>query len=148
MAGMSDIAENSILDLIFTAVSWANIAEDEVASPTTIIAWALHTTAGPGESGNQTVNEAAYGNYTRKEKGRVVGGTGHTVTNESVSPTSNVDFIVGGTGAGESVTDFSVGKTSGTGTTDQWFSGLVSPNITTGEGVTPRLTTASFIELA
>ena len=146
MAGMSDVAENSILDLIFTAVTWANIAEDHVATPTTIVAWALHT-EDIAENAAQNVSEAAYTSYVRKEKGRVVGGTGHTVTNESVSPASNVDFVAG-TGGGETIDWFSVGKTSGTGATDWWFNGAVSPTIATGDGVTPRLTTASTIVLA
>jgi len=141
---MSDIAENSILDLIFTAVAWGNIADNASSSPITIVAWALHTTAGPGESGNQETNEVAYGAYARKAVNRNTGG--HVVTNESVSPQADVDFVAG-TSGGESATDFSVGKTA-TGATDQWFSGAITPAIATGNGVTPRLTTASTIVLA
>ena len=144
MVGMSDVAENSILDLLFTAVSWANIAEDEVASPTTIVAWALHTTPGPTDSQAQDAVEAAYTGYARETPARTTGG--HTITNESMSPQSNVDFTVGSAG-GETVTHFSVGKTV-SGTTDFWFAGTVTPNIVTGDGVTPRLTTASTVVLA
>lgn len=144
MAGMSDIAENSILDLIFTAVAWSNIADDAASTPITIVAWALHTTAGPGDAGNQTVNEAAYGSYARKTVARTT--AGHTVTAASMSPAANVDFVTG-TSGGETVSDFSVGKTA-SGSTDQWFSGAVSPTIATGNGVTPRLTTASTVVLA
>lgn len=143
MVGMSDIAENSILDLLFTAVAWSNIADNASSSPITIVSWALHT-ADPGDSGTQATSEVAYTSYVRKTEARTT--AGHTVTNESVSPAGNVDFIAG-TGGSGTVQYFSVGKTN-TGSTDQWFAGTVTPNIVTGDGVTPRLTTASTIVLA
>ena len=143
MVGMSDIAENSILDLIFTAVTWADIAEDHVATPTTIVAWALHTTPGPTDSQNQSTLEAAYTGYARETPARTTGG--HTITTNSMSPAANVDFTAG-TAGGETVTHFSVGKTV-SGATDYWWAGTVSPNIVTGDGVTPRLTTASTVTL-
>lgn len=142
MVGMSDVAENSILDLIFTAVVWANIADDGT-SPTTIVAWALHT-GDIGDSGNQETSEAAYGNYARVGPARTTGG--HTITAESMSPQSNVDFPTGSSG-GETVSHFSVGKTI-SGATDHWFSGTVTPNITTGNTITPTLTTATTVVLA
>ena len=143
MVGMSDVAENAILDLIFTAVTWADIAEDHVATPTTIVAWALHTTPGPTDSQAQDAVEAGYTGYARETPARTTGG--HTITTNSMSPAANVDFTVG-TAGGETVSHFSVGKTV-SGTTDFWWAGTVTPNISTGDGVTPRLTTASTVTL-
>ena len=143
MVGMSDIAENNILDLLFTAVAWANIADNASSSPITIVAWALHT-ADPTDSGTQASSEVTYTSYARETPARTT--AGHTITNESMSPAANVDFTAG-TGGSGTATHFTVGKTN-TGATDQWFAGAISPTIVTGDGVTPRLTTASTIVLA
>lgn len=134
--------ENNILLLIFNATTWANVAINATSSPVTQVAVALHT-SDPGESGTMSTNEATYTNYARVNVNRNSGGW--TVTNNSVSPAANIDFPAGAGGSG-TVTHFSVGKTGG-GTTDIWWSGTVSPNIVTGNGVTPRLTTATTITL-
>lgn len=68
---------------------------------------------------------------------------GWTVTGNSVSPVANIDFPAG-TGGSGTVTHFSVGPTGG-GATKIFYSGTVTPNIVTGSGVTPRLTTSSTI---
>lgn len=140
--GISDVAENALLDLIFTAVTWADIAEDHVASPITNIAYALHTAA-LIDANPQDTSETAYTSYARKDVARTTGG--HTVTTNSVSPFADIDFVAG-TGGGDTVNNFSVGKTN-TGSTDVFFSGSVAPTIATGDGVTPRLTTATTITL-
>lgn len=132
--------ESNFLKLLYTAVAWANIADNAASSPNTNIAWALHT-ADPGEAGDQTTSESAYTSYARTSVARTTGG--HTVTANSMSPVANVDFAAG-TGGSGTVTHFSTGKTGG-GATDIHHSGTVSPNVVTGNGVTPRLTTATAI---
>ena len=108
----------------------------------TEVANALHT-ADPGETGTQSTSESAYTSYARVDVAR--SGSGWTVTNNSVSPVANIDFPAG-TGGSGTVTYFSTGKTGG-GATAILFSGTVTPNIVTGNGVTPRLTTATAITL-
>lgn len=134
--------ENNIQKLIFNATTWNNVAENDTTSPNTDIAVALHT-ADPGEAGTMSTNEVTYTNYARVNVARTTGGW--TVTNHSVSPVANIDFPAG-TGGSGTVTHFAVGMTGG-GATDIYFSGTVTPNIVTGNGVTPRLTTASTITL-
>ncbi len=143
MVGMSDVAENNILDLLFTAVAWANIADNAASSPITIVAWALHT-GDPGDAGAQDASEIGYTSYARETPARTT--SGHTISAASMSPAANVDFTAG-TGGSGTASHFTVGKTI-SGTTDQWFAGTVTPNIVTGDGVTPRLTTASTVVLA
>ena len=70
---------------------------------------------------------------------------GHTVTANSVSPVALVGFPAGTGGTG-TVTFFAQGKTGG-GAADIWFSGTVTPNIVTGNGVTPQLSTATATTL-
>jgi len=134
--------ENNVLKLIFNATTWNNVAENYTTTPNTNISVALHT-SDPGETGTQSTNEVAYTNYARVSVVRTT--SGWVVTNNSVSPVANIDFPIGSGGSG-TVTHFSVGMTGG-GATDIYWSGTVTPNIVTGDGVTPRLTTASTITL-
>ncbi len=140
--GISDVAENSILDLIFTAVAWGNVADNAAGSPITNIVYALHTAA-LIDANPQDTSETAYTGYAREDVARTTGG--HTVTANSVSPLADIDFTIG-TAGGDTVNNFSVGKTN-TGSTDVYFSGSVAPTIATGDGVTPRLTLATTIVL-
>ena len=141
---ISNATENNILNLYFRAVAIANLADDASTSPETNIAYALHT-ADPGDGGSQNTNETGYTSYARTDVARTT--AGHTAsTAGSVSPAANVDFPAG-TGGGDTVTHFSTGKSSVTGAADIYWSGTVSPNISTGDGVTPRLTTATTCTL-
>lgn len=139
---IADATENNVLKLIFNATAWANYADNAASTPQTNIHVALHE-ADPGDSGNMSTNEADYTNYARVNVARTTGGW--TVTANSVSPVANIDFPAG-TGGSGTVTHFSTGKTGG-GSTDILWSGTVTPNIVTGNGVTPRLTTATAITL-
>lgn len=139
---ISNTTENAVMALIFNATAWGNYADNAASSPQTAVAVGLHT-ADPGEAGDMTTSESAYTSYARVNVNRNSGGW--TVTNNSVSPAANVDFPAG-TGGSGTVTHFSTGKTGG-GATAILFSGTVTPNIVTGNGVTPRLTTATAITL-
>lgn len=139
----SDALENALLLLLFNATAWADIAQDDGSSPNTTIAYAL-ATGDPGDSGTMSTSEVTYTNYARVDVNRNSGG--HTVTAGSVSPAANIDFPPG-TGGSGTVTHFSAGKPGG-GTTAIHVSGLCSPNIVTGNGVTPRLSTSTAITVS
>jgi hypothetical protein len=124
---MSDDLENNLLKLIFNATAWANYADNAAGTPQVNIHCALHT-ADPGEAGTMSTSETTYTSYTA-----------------SVSPVAAISFPAG-TGGSGTVTHFSTGKTGG-GTTPILFSGTVTPNIVTGNGITPQLTTATAITL-
>lgn len=136
----SDVHENSYLLLIFNATLFANVAINATSSPITNIYASLHT-ADPGEAGTQTTSEITYTSYARVAVARTSGGW--TVTANSVSPVANIDFPAG-TGGSGTATYFGVGTViSAAGVL--LYSGTVTPNIVTGNGITPRLTTASAI---
>lgn len=139
---IADNTESNILKLIFNATPWANYADNAASSPQTNIHVALHT-ADPGDAGTMSTSETTYTSYARVNVLRST--SGWTVTANSVSPLANIDFPAG-TGGSGTVTHFSVGKTGG-GATDILWSGTVTPNITVGNGITPRLTTATTITL-
>lgn len=139
---ISNTTESAILVLIFNATAWANYADNAASSPQTNIHVALHT-ADPGDTGNMTTSESAYTSYARVNVARTSGGW--TETSGSVSPVAAITFPAG-TGGSGTVTHFSTGKTGG-GATAILFSGTVTPNIVTGNGITPQLTTATTITL-
>lgn len=143
---IGNTSEDDILALYFTATAIANIADNAASAPLTNIQYSLHT-ADPGEAGNQTTNETTYTSYARAAVAR--SGAGHTVSSGSVSPDANVDFPAG-TGGSGTVTHFATGSvalSASPNTGKIFWSGTVSPNIVTGDGVTPRLTTATAITL-
>lgn len=139
---ISNTTESAIMALIFNATAWANYADNAASSPQTNIHVALHT-ADPGDTGTMSTSEAAYTSYARVNVARTSGGWSES--GGSVSPVANIDFPAG-TGGSGTVTHFSTGKTGG-GATAILFSGGVSPSIVTGNGVTPRLSTATAISL-
>jgi len=139
---ISDTTETAILALIFNATAWANYADNAAGTPQTNVAVALHT-ADPGDGGTQSTSETTYTSYARVSVARTSGGW--TVTGGSVSPVAAITFPAG-TGGSGTVTFFSTGKTGGGATAILW-SGTVTPNIVTGNGITPQLTTASTITL-
>lgn len=138
----SNSAENSLLLLLFNATLWANVAINATSSPITSVFMALHT-ADPGEAGDQTTSESAYTSYARVNVARSNGWS--AASSGSVSPAADISFPAG-TGGSGTVTHFSTGKTGGGATAILW-SGTVTPNIVTGNGVTPKLTTATTITL-
>jgi hypothetical protein len=132
--------ENDFLKLALNATAIANIADNAASAPITFIEVSLHT-ADPGEAGDQTTNEIAYTSYARVAVARTSGGW--TITANSASPVANIDFPAG-TGGSGTATHFAVG-TAHTGAGKLLWSGTVTPNIVCGNGITPRLTTASTI---
>lgn len=136
----SNTFENDLLKLIFNTDTIANLAINASSSPLTNLYVALHT-ADPGEAGDQTTSEATYTSYARVAVARTSGGW--TVVANSVSPAANIDFPAG-TGGSGTVTYWSIGVAA-SGASKILYSGAVTPNIVTGNGVTPRLTTATAV---
>jgi len=139
---MSNSLENALLLLLFNAATFANVAINATSSPITNIEVSLHT-ADPGEAGDQTTSEATYTSYARVAVVRT--SSGWTVTTNTVVPVANIDFPAGTGGSGTA--SFCGFGSAHTGTGVLFFSGTVTPNIVTGNGVTPRLTTATSISL-
>jgi len=131
--------ETDLLQLLFNKVSITGIAAAATGVPAFYIS--LHT-GDPGETGNQSTNEIAYGSYARVSKARTTGVW--TVTTGSVSPVANIDFAACTSGTTGVVTHFGIGTaTSGNGYL--LYSGTVTPNVSVAVGVTPRLTVASSV---
>mgnify|MGYP007079331019 CR=1 FL=1 len=132
--------ENDLLKLIFNATAITGIADNAGSSPLTSLYVSLHTDD-PGEAGDQATNEVSYTGYQRVAVAR--SGAGWTVTNNSVSPASDITFPQC-TGGSATATHFAVG-TAPSGAGKILYKGTVTPNISISNGVTPRLTTATAI---
>lgn len=141
-ASIGNTFENDLMKLIFNATAIANIADNAASSPLTNLYASGHT-ADPGEAGDQTTSESAYTSYARVAVARTSGG--FTVTANSVSPVAAITFPAG-TGGSGTITHFAIG-TASSGAGKILFSGTVTPNIVTGNGITPQLTTATAITL-
>lgn len=148
---ISNAAEDSILNLIFRAVAWSTYADNTATTPQTNIGISLHT-ADPGDTGTAATSEmttGAYAGYTRVNVGRTTGAWTAS-SGGSISPVANIDFPAGTGGTGATAGWFSTSSSSGTpptGAAAILWSGAISPTIACGNGVTPRLTTASTITL-
>lgn len=140
---MSNTLENSLLELLFKATLFANVAINATSSPITNLYVSLHT-SDPGEAGDQTTNEISYTNYARVAVAR--SGSGWTVTNNQVVPAAEIAFPASAGGAGGTVTHFGIG-TDSSGTGRLLFSGTVTPNLAVASGVTPKLTPATAVTL-
>lgn len=137
---MSDAHENGLLLLIYNATTYANIAINATTSPIANIEVAAQT-ASPGDAGTMATSEVAYTSYARAVVARTSGGW--TVTANSVSPVATIAWPAG-TGGSGTITHFSTGKPGG-GAAQIIDYGTVTPNLTTGTGITPQLSTATTI---
>jgi hypothetical protein len=143
MSDASDNFENDCALLFWNATTWDGVAENDTTSPVANWQLSLHTSS-PGEAGNQTSNEIGYTSYARVAKAR--SGSGFTVTGGQAVLASNADFPAG-TGGSGTATHAGVG-TASSGTGRLYVLATVTPNIVTGNGITPRLTTSSAWTIA
>lgn len=139
----SNSCENNFLKLLFNNTTWANIGDATGIVGSTVAGsfYVSGHTADPGEAGDQTTSECAYTSYARVAVAR--SGAGWTVTGNSVSPTAAITFPAG-TGGSGTMTHFGVGRAA-TLAGELLYSGTVTPNIVTGNGITPQLSTATAI---
>lgn len=145
MAGMSDTTEAAVLALIFNATTWANYAINATSSPETTIELALSTgTLTDTSVGNTT--ETTYTSYARVSVARTSGGFTISATSPTQAALAAAATFPAGTGGSGTVTDFAATKAGGGASVNLMY-GLVTPNIVTGNGVTPQLTTATKFTL-
>jgi len=142
----SDTFENDWMLLLFNNTAIANIGDVAGLRATTTAGtfWVSLHTADPGDTGTAITSETAYTGYARQSVNRASGAGGFTVTANSVSPTTNVDFPECTAVPGAAITHFGIVNTvSGAG--KLLYSGTVTPNITMAVGVIPRIKTTSTI---
>lgn len=125
--------ENDLLQLIFNAVTIANIAINATSSPLTHLYVSLHT-ADPGEAGTQQTSEATYGAYARVAVIRTA--AGWTVSSNAVTNAADIVFPEASSGSNV-ITHFGVGTaTSGAG--KLLYKGALSAGLSVTTGIEPR----------
>ncbi|MCP4967383.1 MAG: hypothetical protein GY926_19395 [bacterium] len=136
--------ENELLECIFNnadipLIGDAGGIQQSVANGDLFVS--LHT-GDPGEAGVQTTSECAYTGYARVAVDR--DGAAWTVTANSVSPASDIDFGEKTGGGDETVTHFAIGTaTSGAGKI--LYYGTMTPNISVVNGTIPRFRDTSTV---
>jgi hypothetical protein len=124
---------NSIVNLMYRATAWANVADNASSSPLTNTYVGLYT-ASPGTGNNQTTNETSYTDYARQAVARSTGWDA-----ASGGATANAAAITfpqcGVTGA--TLTDVAIGTVlSGAGTV--WHYGALNSPLAVSSGITPQ----------
>lgn len=147
---IANATESAILKLVYQAVAWTDYAINHTTTPQTQIGVSLHT-ADPADAGDASTSEittGAYAGYTRVNVARTTGGWNEA--SGTVTPVANIDFPAGTGGTGANASFFGTAKSNAsppTGAQPILWSGSITPAIACGNGVTPRLTTASTITL-
>jgi hypothetical protein len=135
--------ENGLCLLVFNNTNFANVGDATGLRGSTVagsLYLSLHT-ADPGEAGDQTTSEVTYTSYARVAVARSSGG--FTISANAVSLAANADFPAG-TGGSGTATHFGIG-TASTGAGVLLYSGTITPNIVTGNGVTPRINAGQIV---
>lgn len=128
--------ETDLLSLIFNNTDAALIGDAtglRGSSTEGSLYVALHT-GDPGEAGNQTTSEAAYGSYARVAVAR--SGAGWTVTGNAVTNAALIQFPQCSSGS-ETETHFSIG-TASSGTGKILYKGALSASLAVSSGIQPQ----------
>jgi len=134
--------ENDLLLLIFNNTDAALIGDAtglRGSSTAGSVYVSLHT-GDPGEGGNQTTSEAAYGSYARVAVAR--SGAGWTVSGNAVSNAALVQFPQC-TGGSETLTHFAVGVASSS-TGKILYKGALSASLAVSSGIQPQFATGEL----
>lgn len=139
----SNAFETAFLQHLFENADIANVGDATGLRGSTTagsLYFSLHT-ADPGEAGDQTTNECTYTSYARVAVARSA--AGWTVSGNAVAVDADVTFPAG-TGGSGTATHWGLG-TSPSGAGTLLYKGTISPNIVTGNGVTPKLTAGTVV---
>lgn len=139
----SNAFETSLLGLLFNNTDIANIGDAaglQNSAAAGSLYLALHT-ADPGEAGDQTTNECAYGSYARVAVARTVGGW--TVSGATASNAALAQFPECTSGS-ETITYVSIGMLSA-GASVILYSGALTASRSVSSGIQPQFAALSLV---
>jgi len=127
---------NKILNLMYRATAWANVADNAASAPLTNVYVGLHTATLTAATNSQAENEVAYTNYARQAVARSTGwvaGSGGSTNNAAL-----LQFPQSGA-TGAALAAVSTGTTA-SGATAVWHFGTLNSPITIGASasITPQ----------
>lgn len=133
---------NSILNLMYRAGAWANVADNAGSSPLTQVYLALHTGNLTAATGLQNENESAYTNYARKATSRSAtdwaAASGGSLSNATLQQFAQCGVT------GSTVTHVSTGVGS-TGATASWHYGALNSSLAVANGITPQFNIGALV---
>lgn len=124
---------NSIVNLMYRAAAWANVADNAVASPLTNTYVGLYT-ASPGTGDDQTTNETAYTNYARQAVARSTGWD--AASGGATANAAAISFPQCGV-TGATLTHCAVG-TAVSAAGHVWHQGALNSSLAVSSGITPQ----------
>lgn len=125
---------NSIINLMYRATAWANVADNAASSPLTNTYVALHTADLTAGTNSQAQNETVYTNYARQAVARSTGWS--AASGGATENAGTVSFPqCGATGA--TLTHVSTGVGS-SGATAVWHYGALNSSLAVANGITPQ----------
>lgn len=127
---------NSLLDLIYRSVAWANLADNDATSPATTLDLALHTAA--PSTNSQTSNEATYGGYARIAINRT--GSGFAAASGGSTSNAALAQFAECTSGSNTITHISVGQ----GGTIIHF-GALSASRAVSAGIQPQFAASALV---
>lgn len=127
---------NKILNLMYRAAAWANVADNASASPLANVYVGLHTGTLTAATNSQAENEVAYTNYARQAVARSTGWD--AASGGSTSNAALLQFPQSGA-TGATLAAVSTGTTV-SGATAVWHYGALNSPITIGASasITPQ----------
>ncbi|MEY5098634.1 MAG: hypothetical protein RJA36_1353 [Pseudomonadota bacterium] len=125
---------NSIINLMYRATAWANVADNAASSPLTNTHVGLHTANLTAGTNSQAESEATYTNYARQAVAR---STGWAAASGGATQNANtISFPQCGV-TGNTLTHVSVGVGS-SGATAVWHYGALNASLAVSSGITPQ----------
>jgi hypothetical protein len=125
---------NKILNLLYRAVAWANVADNAAASPLTNTYVSLHTATLSAGTNQQSENETAYTNYARQAAARSTGWD--AASGGANANSATISFPQCGV-TGATLTHVAVG-TAVSGANALWHYGALNSSLAVSSGITPQ----------
>lgn len=125
---------NSIINLMYRATAWANVADNAASSPLTNTYTGLHTGNLTAATNQQSENETAYTNYARQASARSTGWD--VASGGATANAATISFPQCGV-TGATLTHVSTGVGS-SGTSAVWHYGALNASLAVSSGITPQ----------
>ena len=125
---------NSIVNLMYRATAWANVADNASAAPLTDTYVAMHTADLTAGTNSQAENETAYTNYARQAVARSTGWD--AASGGATDNAATISFPQCGV-TGATLTHVSTGVGS-SGATAVWHYGALNSSLAVANGITPQ----------
>lgn len=130
----STSACNSLLNLLYRATAWANVADNAASSPLTNVYVSFHTSNLAAGTNQQTENETAYTNYARQAVARSTGWD--AASGGANANAATISFPQCGV-TGATLSHVATG-TAVSGTGAVWHYGALNASLAVSSGITPQ----------